>query len=262
MYHAVELGMGIHGEPGSDKQLLSQLDDSNLTHDLIAEVCTRLDTALQLKHELAPRCQGLAVMVNNLGAVSQSEMLIVCKGVSDFLYNANAPIMNGKVHQVRMYHGTFMTSLQMTGVSISCFMLPADDGFMEQMLHAPTMCCAWNVGFPLHAPEQRLVILRNPADVRRGVAVGASADVYDHAMSRELGGLASVYGPSVAPVGGAVSQSGLARLTEKYILSITAALQKHCDELGSLDRKTGDGDMGDTGASFAFLLKARVVGDL
>lgn len=246
--------MGIHGEPGVEKQIIPQGAMSNLTNDVIASVCTRIDTALQAKLEVTTSCTALAVMVNNLGAVSQAELLVVCKAVSDFLFGANAPIFNGTRHRVHMFQGSFMTSLQMTGVSISCFMLPSDNGHMEQLLHEITPVTAWNPGFHLLPPSERRVIIAPGANARRtniGTDPNRSPGVYlTTPQTQHYGERGSPYSSPHNGAAGSMasSHSGLNPRTEKYIIAITTALIQHANELGNLDRKTGDGDMGDTGA--------------
>lgn len=245
----IELGMGIHGEPGVEKQMFPQGAMSNLTNDLIDSVCTRIDAALQAKLEQTRACTALAVMVNNLGAVPRAEMLIVRKAVADFLFAKDAPIFNGNRHRVHMFEGPFMTSLQMMGVSISCFMLPSDNGHMEQLLHELTAVRAWDPGFPLLPPNERRVVLAPGLDARRsniGVDPNRSPGI------RLATPQTQVYGARGSPYsydqpGGSAGLSGLSASTEKYIIAITNALIAAGNELGSLDRKTGDGDMGDTG---------------
>lgn len=245
--------MGIHGEPGAERQVMSQGAMSTLTHDVVSLVCRRLNDALQAKHELTSTCTALAIMVNNLGAVSQAELLIVCKGVSDFLYGAEASVMNGNIHPVHMFCGSFMTSLQMTGASISCFMIPSDNGHMDHLLHEPTSVIAWNPGFQLRSASERTVLL---APIPRGRSAPAShvgvpnAAVY-HASPQG----ANTYSPHGAVANGiraGTGPSGLSLLTENYIIAITSALISHANELAALDRRTGDGDLGDTGTFSSF----------
>lgn len=245
--------MGIHGEPGAEKQIIPHSARSNLTNDVISSVCTRIDVALQTKLELTKSCTALAVMVNNLGAVSQAELLIVCKVVADFLFGANAPIFNGTRHRVHMFQGSFMTSLQMAGISISCFMLPSDNGHMEQLLHEITPVTAWNPGFQLLPPSERRVIIAPGASARRtiGTDPNRNSGVYlTTPQTQEYGARVSPYSSPRNEGAGSMasSHSGLNPRTEKYIIAITTALIQHANELGSLDRKTGDGDMGDTGS--------------
>lgn len=289
--------MGIHGEPGAEKQVISQLDSRNLTRDLVSIICRRLDHAMHMKTDLAPHCSSLAVLVNNLGAVSQSEMLIVSQAVSNFLYNEKAGIFNGNVHRVHLFVGSFMTSLQMTGVSVSCFMLPSDNGIMEQLLHARTECTAWSKGFKLLPPSQRSVVPRvvdttRSTYTRNALAANVYSDGGQTQVSEPMGGGAhmgatlskptpvtqprpvqqrgratqstpahqlgdgtmGVYTGAKPRSGAAGTVTGLSPQTEMNILKITSALQSHSDELTVLDRKTGDGDLGDTGMPLDRLL--------
>lgn len=370
--------MGIHGEPGAEKQLLylphSQdrtqkqappQQQQQYTRDLVSLICTRLDHALHMKADLVARCTGLAVMVNNLGAVSQSEMLIVVKAVADFLYRGDAGVFNGHRFRVHVFSGAFMTSLQMTGVSVSCFMLPTDNGIMEQFLHAPTECIAWNAGFELFPPNRRSVVPRiNPQD--KTALAQQSRNVYFPTMTTVGGAAAStmavagtgsissgggtaiatmqqmqmlqpqsqggtalaqqqatataplpqpavlqkqqqqhvpppppppisqpqlqplpqlqqqqmvytvprppqqfphsnssmpvaapappkIYAGAKALSGAASTITGLSPSTEMNILTITSSLQSHYEDLTILDRKTGDGDLGDTGKSTTYI---------
>lgn len=241
--------MGIHGEPGIETQIISQGAMSNLTNDLIDSVCTRIDVALQAKLEHTRSCTALAVMVNNLGAVPQAEMLIVRKVVADFLYSKDAPIFNGNRHRVHMFEGSFMTSLQMMGISISCFMLPSDNGHMEQLLHETTPVRAWNPGFPLLPPSERHVIIAPGAERRSNIGTDPNRSPGIRLTTPQADGYGARGSPySYNGSGGSAGRSGLDPRTEKYINAITSALIGAANELRSLDSKTGDGDMGDTGA--------------
>eukprot|EP00178_Gracilaria_changii_P016894 TRINITY_DN483_c0_g1_i5.p1 TRINITY_DN483_c0_g1~~TRINITY_DN483_c0_g1_i5.p1 ORF type:complete len:455 (+),score=58.14 TRINITY_DN483_c0_g1_i5:408-1772(+) len=220
----IELGMGIHGEPGAERQTLQQHNMMQFTRNLVFEICRRLDAALSQKQELVSICTGLAIMVNNLGAVPQSEMLIIAQEVSDYLNNGNGQVINGNIYPVHLFIGSFMTSLQMNGVSITCLVLSEKNEILEQLLHIPTACESWSRGFKLRPPSEMssLFKLSSPSKVEQenGQSSGPATDD---------------------------SKSGLSLQTEKYIEAITHSLLAKCGELGTLDRLTGDGDLGDTG---------------
>lgn len=228
---SVELGMGIHGEPGDKSYRIDRSQAQNFARRLVFEMCSRIDGALCGKDGLTTTCTGLAIMVNNLGSVPQSEMLIVCHAVSEFLYHGNGRVMNGNLHHVRFFSGSFLTSLQMNGVSITCLALPMDNGYMERLLLAETECEAWSKGFALQPPSRRRTIPRflssKQADTKK--SYGGEQDGTGEASSDSN------------------SKYGLNSRTEKYITVITESLLAKCDYLGSLDRLTGDGDIGDTG---------------
>eukprot|EP00178_Gracilaria_changii_P016893 TRINITY_DN483_c0_g1_i4.p1 TRINITY_DN483_c0_g1~~TRINITY_DN483_c0_g1_i4.p1 ORF type:complete len:234 (+),score=30.61 TRINITY_DN483_c0_g1_i4:1181-1882(+) len=216
--------MGIHGEPGAERQTLQQHNMMQFTRNLVFEICRRLDAALSQKQELVSICTGLAIMVNNLGAVPQSEMLIIAQEVSDYLNNGNGQVINGNIYPVHLFIGSFMTSLQMNGVSITCLVLSEKNEILEQLLHIPTACESWSRGFKLRPPSEMssLFKLSSPSKVEQenGQSSGPATDD---------------------------SKSGLSLQTEKYIEAITHSLLAKCGELGTLDRLTGDGDLGDTG---------------
>ncbi|KAI0558408.1 dihydroxyacetone kinase [Gracilaria domingensis] len=221
--YPVELGMGIHGEPGTERQSLHLENTTPFTRNLVSGICSRLDTALSRKQELVSICTGLAIMVNNLGAVPKSEMLIVTEGIADYLFSGNGQVINGNLHPVHMFSGSFMTSLQMNGVSITCLVLSEKDAIVEELLHAPTVCESWSKGFQIGPPSERPVFF--------GASCASSA--------KEVIELSA---------GSSAGDSGrdLSLQTENYIVAIADSLLEKCDELGALDRLTGDGDLGDT----------------
>ena len=112
----MEIGMGIHGEPGIDRTKLQ-------TADQIAETLTR--TIL----EDGPYESGdeVAVLVNGLGATPQEELYIVYRKVDEIL----------KEKGINVYHtyvGEFATSMEMAGMSLSILKL---DDELKAFLSAP-----------------------------------------------------------------------------------------------------------------------------
>lgn len=118
----MEIGMGIHGEPGTERTKLASADDIAAT--LISHV---LD---DLKLDSGDR---VAVMVNGLGATPLMELYIVHKKVSEILKEKNI-----EVHDT--YVGEYMTSLEMAGCSVT--LLKLDDELTE-LLDAPANTIAW-----------------------------------------------------------------------------------------------------------------------
>ncbi len=112
----MEIGMGIHGEPGIKREKLQ-------TADQIAERMT-----LAILEDLKPN-QGdkLAVMVNSLGATPQEELYILYRKVHELLMSRGL-----SVH--RVYIGEFATSMEMAGASLTFFRL---DDELTQLLDAP-----------------------------------------------------------------------------------------------------------------------------
>lgn len=118
----VEIGMGIHGEPGIEQQALPTADAVTTT------MVERL-----LADDAAARPKRVAVLVNSFGATPLEELLIVYRKVARLLDAAGIAI-------ARRYVGHYATSMEMAGCSIS--LLDLDAG-IEELLAAPTDCPFW-----------------------------------------------------------------------------------------------------------------------
>ncbi|GLG01969.1 dihydroxyacetone kinase subunit DhaK [Alicyclobacillus hesperidum subsp. aegles] len=112
----VEIGIGIHGEPGTHRENLRPADEI---------VDTLLDRILA--HSGVVAGDQVAVMLNGLGATPQSELYIAYRRVAERLGAHNIAVHKALV-------GEYMTSLEMAGFSIS--LLKLDDELMS-LLDAP-----------------------------------------------------------------------------------------------------------------------------
>ncbi|NJR13489.1 MAG: dihydroxyacetone kinase subunit DhaK, partial [Phyllobacteriaceae bacterium] len=120
----MEMGMGIHGEPGVWRGTLR-------TADAIAEeMMDRLLADMPL--EAGDR---VSVMVNSLGATPPEELYILYRIVHARLAAAGAQIVMPLV-------GRYATSMEMTGVSFTLCKLDAQ---LESLLTAPCDCAFWSV---------------------------------------------------------------------------------------------------------------------
>ncbi len=109
----MEIGMGIHGEPGVRRGRLAPADE--VTDDLVAAL---LD---DLPHDAGDRVD---VLVNGLGATPVEELYIVFRRAAARLGEAGLRIR-------RTWIGEYATSLEMAGASIS--LLVVDDELAELM---------------------------------------------------------------------------------------------------------------------------------
>ncbi len=112
----IEIGMGLHGEPGVGKTKIST------ANEVVSEICTALNEALDLKSD-----EKVAVLVNNLGASTQMELLVANHALTQYLDNIG-------VHITDTLLGSYCTSLEMAGYSISILKL---DQELEQLYLAP-----------------------------------------------------------------------------------------------------------------------------
>jgi dihydroxyacetone kinase-like protein len=117
----IELGMGIHGEPGVERRKLPSADE------LAAAMTQRL---------LDDRGRGtgrIALLVNSLGATPLEELLIVYRATQALLEQAG-------IRVGLRYVGHYATSMEMAGCSISMVDL---DPQIERLLLRPTDCPFW-----------------------------------------------------------------------------------------------------------------------
>ena len=112
----MEIGMGIHGEKGISKGNILTADE---VADMIIE---KIDGELHLSS-----VSEVSVMVNGLGATSMEEQLIVYRRIAQIMKEKNVTI-------VAPHIGEFATSMEMTGLSVTVFVL---DEELKKLLLAP-----------------------------------------------------------------------------------------------------------------------------
>ena len=121
----MEIGMGIHGEPGIERGPLKSADE--VVKQMLDAILADL-----------PYVKGdeVAVLVNGLGATPKEELYIMYRKVDEML----------KEHGIKVFHvyvGEFATSMEMAGASITLLKLddelktylsmPANTPFFEQV---------------------------------------------------------------------------------------------------------------------------------
>jgi dihydroxyacetone kinase-like protein len=112
----MELGVGIHGEPGRERRKLANSDD--ITDELLDAVVT------DLPYNSGDR---VALMVNGLGGTPISELYIVYR-------RAHQQLADRGITVGRSYVNEYCTSLDMAGASITLVKL---DDEIEELLAAP-----------------------------------------------------------------------------------------------------------------------------
>ncbi len=104
----MEIGMGIHGEPGMKRETLQPAD----------QIAARMAEAILGDIE-AGQGDSVAVMVNGLGATPLEELYILYRKVHSILSERGI-----SVH--RPYIGEFATSMEMAGASLTIMKLDAE----------------------------------------------------------------------------------------------------------------------------------------
>jgi len=101
----MEMGMGIHGEPGVSRESLKPAN----------EIAARMLAAIRSELVLSAGDR-VAIMVNGLGATPPEELYIVYRKAHDLLQAENIGIH-------RAYVGEYATSMEMAGCSLTVFKL-------------------------------------------------------------------------------------------------------------------------------------------
>ncbi|NLB20816.1 MAG: dihydroxyacetone kinase subunit DhaK [Clostridium sp.] len=111
----IEIGMGIHGEPGTHRETLKSADE--LVDHLMSKILGDIDYS----------GSDVAVMVNGLSSTPLMELYIVNKRVHEILKEKGIKVYKTMV-------GEYMTALEMAGFSISVLKL---DDELKELLDAP-----------------------------------------------------------------------------------------------------------------------------
>ncbi|MFG6120982.1 dihydroxyacetone kinase subunit DhaK [Thalassobacillus sp. B23F22_16] len=111
----MEVGIGIHGEPGTERKPLGTADEIavELTNHILEDL---------------PEAEEVAVMVNGMGATPEMELHLVNRKVQEFLQEKG-------VKTYKTFVGEYMTSLEMAGCSVT--LLNLDDG-LKKLLDSPS----------------------------------------------------------------------------------------------------------------------------
>jgi dihydroxyacetone kinase len=130
----VEIGMGIHNEAGSERKStdLPGLVKTMLSHCLDVADQDRSFSKITEKDDVV-------LLVNNLGGVSPLELSGITNEVVEQL------AQSFKIKPVRILSGTFMTSLNGLGFSVSLLRVAETGGAsMLELLDAPAEASGWS----------------------------------------------------------------------------------------------------------------------
>jgi dihydroxyacetone kinase-like protein len=119
----IEIGMGIHGEPGIKREKLKSAND--LVDDLYKRIIN--DSKLAAN-------DNIAIMINSLGATPLEELYIISKRI-------NENLTNSKINNLKSYVGRYATSMEMAGMSITTLKLNDN---IKKHLFAKSECPFWN----------------------------------------------------------------------------------------------------------------------
>ena len=118
----IEIGMGIHGEPGIKREKLRKADP------LVDDLCKRLLADIKLQSE-----EKVSIMINSLGSTPLEELYIISKRV-------NENFSKLKIKIIKSHVGRYATSMEMAGMSITVLKLNDD---LEKNLLSNSNCPFW-----------------------------------------------------------------------------------------------------------------------
>ncbi|KAI4365805.1 hypothetical protein MLD38_021760 [Melastoma candidum] len=198
----MELGLGIHGEPGA------AVADLQPVNSVVSHVVKKI---LSPETNYLPIKQGnrVVVMINGLGGTPTMELLIVAGNT------ANVLEVDHGITVERVYTGSFMTSLDMAGFSITVMKV---DPSVLQRLDAPTKAPAWPVGINCCCSTPKVPVPMPPASLENIDEL--------RGRPREL------------------NQQGV--VLEAAIEAAAKAVIQIKDQLNEWDGKAGDADCGST----------------
>ena len=111
----IEIGIGIHGEPGTHRDKIASADE--IAKTLLEKILADIDY----------KNREVVVMVNGMGATPLMELYIINNFVQDYLKEAGVKVYDTMV-------GNFMTSIEMAGFSLTLLRL---DDELKKLYDAP-----------------------------------------------------------------------------------------------------------------------------
>ncbi|KAG0476310.1 hypothetical protein HPP92_012726 [Vanilla planifolia] len=198
----MELGLGIHGEPGA---AIADL----LPADVVVSHVLKQILSSETQYVPITRGNRVVLMINGLGTTPTMELMIATGKAVPQLQLEHGLAVD------RVYTGSFMTSLDMAGFSIS--IMRADPKILQR-LDAPTKSPFWPVGVEGDHPPAKIPV---PVPPRR-------TETHDEFSTQPQ----------------ELSEQGC--ILEVAIEAAAKEIIRLRDQLNEWDSKVGDGDCGTT----------------
>ncbi|KAL2234491.1 UNVERIFIED_CONTAM: putative 3,4-dihydroxy-2-butanone kinase [Sesamum indicum] len=198
----MELGLGIHGEPGAAVADLQPVD-------IVVSHVLKQILSTETNYVHITRGSRVVLMINGLGATPLMELMIAAGKAVPRLQLEHGLAVE------RVYTGSFMTSLDMAGFSIT--VMKADQTILN-LLDAPTKAPNWPVGADGNHPPAKIPVPLPPSRTKKN----------EETLGRPQ---------QLSPEG---------RILEIAIEAAAKTVIDLRDNLNELDGKVGDGDCGST----------------
>ncbi|CAO2584698.1 Triokinase/FMN cyclase [Lemmus lemmus] len=195
----VELGLGIHGEAGVQRVKMAPVDQ------IVTLMLDHMTNTSNVSHVPVKSGSSVVLIVNNLGGLSFLELGIIA--------DAAIRLLEGRgVKVARALVGTFMSALEMSGVSLTLLLV---DEPLLKLIDAETTATAW--------PHMTKVSVTGRKRIREAPTEPPEA-------------------PEVTATGGSGAAKQMMLVLERVCTTLIG-LEEH---LNALDRAAGDGDCGIT----------------
>ncbi|GAB3081422.1 dihydroxyacetone kinase family protein [Corynebacterium aquatimens] len=129
----IEIGVGIHGEPGVERRKQTKGKKKPNARDLVSELLTGIIDSLNDAGVTVKDGTGVVLLVNGLGGTSELELDLV-------FGEALAQLADRGIKVKRGLRGSLVTSLNMAGISLTVTKVNKE---MLELIDAPTSAPAW-----------------------------------------------------------------------------------------------------------------------
>uniref|UniRef100_V9KJR4 Triokinase/FMN cyclase n=1 Tax=Callorhinchus milii TaxID=7868 RepID=V9KJR4_CALMI len=197
----LEMGLGIHGEAGIARMKMMSADE------VVHKMVDHMINPSNMSHLSLKAGDHIVLVVNNLGGLSCLEMNVVAKSAFSYLESQGVLI-------ARAYVGSYMTSLDMAGVSLT--LLHVNEELLN-LLDRDTSASGWRHTGPC-SRAHKCRVLQLPEELPSSTEKPAATT-----------------GPFAKQLKGILGE-------------ISTVLLSMEEELNQLDREGGDGDCGSTHA--------------
>ncbi|XP_058836189.1 triokinase/FMN cyclase-like [Topomyia yanbarensis] len=209
--HNIELGKGLHGEPGVYK-----MDTSDNFEPIIQFMMTKLDGKFKPSADVV-------VLINNLGGTSEFHVGIFIETLSAILEKCY------RIH--RVYSGTFFSSLNQCGLSVTLLNLTYSDNLLRYLDYKVQVASPLFGSTSFHLPASKVINFQDKN----------SSKITASTQSFKL----EVCGEAKSHIRSALEHISHTLLSSRELLN-------------AYDRECGDGDTGTTIANGASALLANL----
>lgn len=236
----IEFGVGIHGEPGIQREKISSADE--LAEKMVSAILSSFEFQIATNNQTEPSVE-VALLVNGFGSTPLQELYLLNNSVTRILQQREI-----KIHKTLV--GNYMTSLDMAGASISLLLVDEElKGLLDSGCDAPAMVVKaesdaeyWRrYNSPLDGTAETKKAINSSVDEGQDITASLSETLEETNLHKDqLSPTASINLEGSSVIGEKLSIENFIYMINK--MSETA-IKKEI-EFCELDSHAGDGDFG------------------